>query len=46
MSTNIFFQLPTTVSTERTILRKTTLADAANLFDIWSDNEVAKFMNI
>ncbi len=46
MSTNIFFQLPTTISTERTILRKTTLADAANLFDIWSDIEVAKFMNI
>ncbi|PZG51176.1 N-acetyltransferase [Listeria ivanovii] len=46
MSTNIFFQLPTTITTERTILRKTTLADAANLFDIWSDNEVAKFMNI
>lgn len=46
MSTNIFFQLPVTISTERTILRKTTLADATSLFDIWSDSEVAKFMNI
>lgn len=46
MSTNLFFQLPTIIKTDRTILRKTTLADAASLFDIWSDNEVAQFMNI
>ncbi|MBC1545120.1 GNAT family N-acetyltransferase [Listeria sp. FSL L7-1435] len=46
MSTNIFFQLPATISTERTTLRKTSLADASTLFDIWSDNEVAQFMNI
>ncbi|MCD2248627.1 GNAT family protein [Listeria swaminathanii] len=46
MSTNIFFQLPATISTERTTLRKTSLADATTLFDIWSDNEVAQFMNI
>ncbi|EAF5658654.1 TPA_asm: GNAT family N-acetyltransferase [Listeria innocua] len=46
MSTNIFLHLPTTISTERTILRKTSFADATTLFDIWSDNDVAQFMNI
>lgn len=46
MSTNIFIQLPDSISTERTILRKTSIADATTLFDIWSDDEVAQFMNI
>lgn len=46
MSTNVFIQLPDTILTKRTILKKTSIADATTLFDIWSDDEVAQFMNI
>ncbi|EAC2681723.1 N-acetyltransferase [Listeria monocytogenes] len=46
MSTNVFIQLPDTILTKRTTLKKTSIADATTLFDIWSDDEVAQFMNI
>lgn len=34
------------LSTERLILRKMTKADAKELFQIWSDDEVTKYMNM
>ncbi|EED2261310.1 N-acetyltransferase, partial [Listeria monocytogenes] len=34
MSTNVFIQLPDTILTKRTILKKTSIADATTLFDI------------
>ncbi|EAG7299548.1 N-acetyltransferase, partial [Listeria monocytogenes] len=40
MSTNVFIQLPDTILTKRTTLKKTSIADATTLFDIWSDDEV------
>lgn len=36
----------TEIQTERLILRKMKLSDSASLFNIWSDPEVTKFMNI
>lgn len=38
--------LPSQITSERIIFKKTTLSDADALFSIWSDEAVAKFMNI
>lgn len=39
-------ELPTELQTERLVLRQMCRADAASLFAIWSDPEVARYMNI
>ncbi|WP_239255184.1 GNAT family N-acetyltransferase [Listeria ilorinensis] len=41
-----YFTPPDTFQTERLLLKKTTLEDASALLEIWSNEEVAKFMNI
>ncbi|WP_099222597.1 GNAT family N-acetyltransferase [Listeria costaricensis] len=41
-----YFTPPDTFQTERLLLKKTTLDDAPALLEIWSNEEVAKFMNI
>ncbi|HEY4429464.1 MAG TPA: GNAT family N-acetyltransferase [Paenibacillus sp.] len=38
--------LTTELHTERLLLRKMKVSDSSSLFEVWSDSEVTKFMNI
>ncbi|MBC1418790.1 GNAT family N-acetyltransferase [Listeria fleischmannii] len=46
MIVNLFHALPKIISTKRLTMVRTTLAHSPALFKIWSDSEVAEYMNI
>ncbi len=46
MSTDFFHNLLTVIQTDRLQMKQTSIIDAPALFTIWSDAEVAKYMNI